>query len=93
MKGFIRRIWDWFVNLLAGIRRDRLYHFIAGLIIAALFYIVLKMPVCIVPVIFAAFIKEFFDTWTDGNFDWIDLLATVLGGFVIQLFVIIASII
>lgn len=93
MKDFIRRIWDWFVNLFAGIRRDRLYHFIAGLIIAALFYIVLKMPVCIVPVIFAAFIKEFFDTWTDGNFDWIDLLATVLGGFVIQLFVIIAVLI
>lgn len=93
MKDFIRRIWDWFVNLFAGIRRDRLYHFIAGLIIAALFCIVLKIPVCIVPVIFAAFIKEFFDTWTDGNFDWIDLLATVLGGFVIQLFVIIASII
>lgn len=93
MKDFIRRIWDWFVNLFAGIRRDRLYHFIAGLIIAALFCIVLKMTVCIVPVIFAAFIKEFFDTWTDGNFDWIDLLATVLGGFVIQLFVIIASII
>ena len=93
MKDFIRRIWNWFVNLFANVRRDRLYHFIAGLIIAALFYIVLKMPVCIVPVIFAAFIKEFFDTWTDGNFDWIDLLATVLGGFVIQLFVIIAVLI
>lgn len=93
MKDFIRKIWDWFVNLFNGIRRDRLYHFIAGLIIAALFYIVLKMPVCIVPVIFAAFIKEFFDVWTDGNFDWIDFLATVIGGAVIQIFVIIASII
>ena len=51
------------------------------------------MPVCIVPVIFAAFIKEFFDVWTDGNFDWVDFLATVIGGAVIQLFVIIASII
>lgn len=93
MRGFVRKIWDWFVNLFNGIRRDRLYHFIAGLIIAALFFIVLKMPVCIVPVIFAAFIKEFFDVWTDGNFDWIDFLATVIGGAVIQLFVIIASII
>jgi len=91
MRGFVRKIWDWFVNLFNGIRRDRLYHFIAGLIIAALFFIVLKMPVCIVPVIFAAFIKEFFDVWTDGNFDWIDFLATVIGGAVIQLFVIIAS--
>lgn len=93
MKDFIRKIWDWFVNLFNGIRRDRLYHFIAGLIIAALFFIVPKMTACIVPVIFAAFIKEFFDVWADGNFDWIDFLATDIGGAVIQLFVIIASII
>ena len=92
MKDFIRKIWNWFVNLFAGVRRDRLYHFICGLIIAAFFFIVLHMNVCIVPVVFAAFIKEFFDTWTDGNFDWIDLLATVLGGLVIQLFVIFAII-
>ena len=89
MKDFIRRIWNWFVNLFANIRRDRLYHFICGLIIAAFFAIVLNMKVCIVPVVFAAFIKEFFDVWTDGNFDWIDLLATVIGGVIIQLFVII----
>ena len=92
MKDFIRKIWNWFVNLFAGVRRDRLYHFICGLIIAAFFFIVLHMNVCIVPVVFAAFIKEFFDTWTDGNFDWIDLLATVLGGLVIQLFVVAAII-
>lgn len=92
MKDFIRKIWNWFVGLFGKIRRDRLYHFICGLIIAAFFFIVLHMNVCIVPVVFAAFIKEFFDTWTDGNFDWIDLLATVLGGLVIQLFVVVAII-
>lgn len=92
MKDFIRKIWNWFVGLFSEIRRDRLYHFICGLIIAAFFFIVLHMNVCIVPVVFAAFIKEFFDTWTDGNFDWIDLLATVLGGLVIQLFVVAAII-
>lgn len=32
MKDFIRKIWDWFVNLFNGIRRDRLYHFIASII-------------------------------------------------------------
>lgn len=90
MKNFIRRIWDCFVNLFAGVRRDRLYHFICGLIIAAFFAIVLKMQFCVWPVLFVAFIKEFFDVWTDGDFDWIDLLATVIGGLVIQLFVIIA---
>lgn len=33
MKDFIRKIWNWFVNLFAGVRRDRLYHFICGLVI------------------------------------------------------------
>ena len=78
------------VGLLNKIRRDRLYHIIAGLIIAAFFFIVLKMTVCIVPVVFVAFIKEFIDNWQDGNFDWIDLLATVIGGAVIQLLVVFA---
>jgi len=90
MKNFIKKIWNWFVGLLNKVRRDRLYHFICGLIVAAFFFIICKMTVCIVPVVFAAFIKEFIDTWQDGNFDWIDLLATVIGGAVIQMLVIFA---
>ena len=57
------------------------------MIAAAFCLIILKMYVCIWPVLFVAFIKEFIDVWQDGNFDWIDLLATVLGGLVVQLFV------
>lgn len=87
MKDFIYKIWNWFVGLLNKVRRDRLYHFIFGMIIAAFCLVVLKMYVCFWPVIFVAFIKEFIDLWQDGNFDWIDLLATVLGALVIQLFV------
>ncbi len=87
MKDFIYKIWNWIVGLLNKVRRDRLYHFICGMIIAAFCLIVLKMHFCLWPVLIVAFIKEFIDLWQDGNFDWIDLLATILGALVIQLFV------
>lgn len=60
-------------------------HFIAGLIIAAWFTIVWPIDAPIVPVIFAAFIKEFIDEVRYGGFDWRDLLMTVCGGAVIQI--------
>ncbi|MBO6082645.1 MAG: hypothetical protein J6P46_06445 [Bacteroidales bacterium] len=90
MKQFIYKIWNWLVVLLNKVRRDRLYHFIAGMIAAAFCLIVLKMYVCIWPVVILAFVKEFIDRWQDGNFDWIDLLATVLGGLVVQVLVFVA---
>jgi len=87
MKGFIKRIWDWLIERLNSIRRDRLYHFIAGLIIAAFFCITLKMGVwCFVPVVFAGFIKEFIDQWRGQDFDWVDFAATLAGGLLIALF-------
>jgi len=75
--------YDWFVGLLNKIRRDRLYHFIAGLIFAVIAALVFHIEWAIVPVFFIGFIKEFIDLWRDGNFDWIDLLATVLGGAIV----------
>ena len=81
----MKKIWNWMISLLNKIRRDRLYHFICGLIFAAFFCIVLKMGFwCFWPVIFI-------DKWQDGNFDWIDLLATVLGGLVIAIFALIGK--
>lgn len=88
----MKKLWNWMVSLLNKIRRDRLYHFICGLIFAAFFCIVLKMGFwCFWPVIFIGFIKEFIDKWQDGNFDWIDLLATVIGGLVIALLALIGK--
>ena len=49
MKQFIYKIWNWLVGILNKIRRDRLYHFIAGMIAAAFCLIILKMYVCIWP--------------------------------------------
>lgn len=82
----MKKIWNWFVGLLNKVRRDRLYHFIAGLLVALFCLFVLKMYF-FWPVIFVAFVKEFIDRWVDGNFDWIDLLATIFGSLVVQVFV------
>lgn len=90
MKNFIRKIWDAFVSLIGKVPYDKLLHFIAGLIIAAIFALPLHMKVCIVPVIFAAFIKEFFDLWTTDKWEWWDFGATCLGGLVIQILAIFA---
>lgn len=90
MKGFIRKIWDAFVGFISKVTYDKLLHFIAGLLVAAFFNITLGMAVCIVPVVFAGFIKEFFDLWTTDKWDWLDFAATCSGGLVIQLFVILA---
>jgi hypothetical protein len=84
----MKKIWNWFIKVLNGIGIDKWYHFIAGLIIASFFNITLGMEVCIVPVIFVAFIKEFIDQWVGGKFDWRDFAWTCAGGAVIQLFVI-----
>lgn len=73
--------------MLKSIGVDKYLHFLAGLIIAAFFNIVLAMEVCIVPVIFAGFIKEAIDARKNDP-DWWDFFATVIGGAVIQLFVI-----
>jgi len=88
MKNWIRKIWDKIVAFFCSIPFDKWLHFIAGLVIAAFFCISLGMKWAIVPVIFAAFIKEFFDKWTTGIWEWKDFLATIIGGVVIQLFVV-----
>ncbi|MBQ3812897.1 MAG: hypothetical protein II841_04955 [Bacteroidales bacterium] len=93
MKNFIKKIvgwilaaYAWFVGLLNKVRRDRLYHFIAGLIIGAFCAMVLHVEWAWWPVLIVAFIKEFIDLWQDGNFDLVDLLATVSGGLLMWLF-------
>ena len=84
----MRKLWDKLVALIYKVPFDKWLHFMAGLIIAAFFCITLGMKVCIVPVLFAGFAKEFFDSWTTNQSDWKDFLATLIGGMVIQLFVI-----
>lgn len=83
----MRKIWDKFVAWLESIPGDKRLHFAAGFILSAFFAVSLHMVACLVPALFAGFIKEFFDSWTTGEHDWGDLLATTLGGLLCQAFV------
>ena len=84
----MKKIYAKLVGWLYEIGIDKYLHFIAGLIISAFFAIVLDMPICIIPTIVAAFAKELFDGFRYGLWDWFDFTATVLGGAIIQLFVL-----
>ena len=86
----MRKIWDKLVQLINKIPLDKLLHFLAGLIIAAFFAIIFGMKVCLIPVIIAGFAKEFLDKWVTGTWEWWDLVATCLGGLLIQLFVLLS---
>lgn len=88
----MRKYWDKFVDVLVRVPDDKMLHFIFGALIAAFFALSLRMGVCIVPVIFFAFAKEFWDSWNDSSlFSFGDLVATLFGGVVIQLFVILGT--
>ena len=84
----MRKIWDKIVEWLLSIPQDKRLHFVAGIIIAAFFAISLDMKFCVWPVLFFAFAKELFDSITGGEFDPKDFLATILGGCVPQIFVL-----
>lgn len=87
MKKFIRKIWDAIVTFISKVSYDKLLHFIAGLIIAALCAMVFKWGLwCIIPAIVFGLLKELFDWWTTRVMDWKDFIATACGGLVIFLF-------
>ena len=92
MKDFIRKIWDAIVRFIYKVPYDKLLHFIVGLFVASFFNVSLGMLVCIIPALFAGVLKEAFDYWTTNQFDWLDLVATVAGGAVIQVFAILGHI-
>ena len=89
MKAMFEKLKNW----LAGIPQDKLLHFIAGMVVAAFFSIVIvdTAMFCVVFSGIAGVIKEAVDVWRKpGAWSYSDLLATVLGGLPIQLFVWIA---
>lgn len=75
--------------LLGGIPSDKALHFIAGMLITAFAAVIIPCfaPLACVVAIIAGFAKEIYDEINYGGFDWKDLLATVLGGVVMQIFI------
>lgn len=90
IKEIILKIENWLVNL----QLDKLLHFIAGLLITSFFAIVIPFTAswCISFAIVAGLAKEAIDEYKNPM-SWSneDLFATVLGGFVIQAFVLIQN--
>lgn len=86
----IRDIWDKLVNVLVSFSKDVYLYFIGGMVVAAFFFIVLGVEGCVFPALFAGAIKETWDSWNDYTmFSTSDFFATIAGGLLIQLFVII----
>jgi len=83
----MRNIWNKIVQWILHLPADKRLHFVAGFIVAAFFGISLGMTWVIIPALFAGFIKEFYDLWTTDEWEWGDLLATVVGGLLCQGFV------
>lgn len=77
-------------NWLSGIPHDKLLHFIAGMIVSSFFSIVIidTAVFCVVMSAIVGAIKEAIDEWKKpGAWSYSDLLATTLGGLVIQIMV------
>lgn len=90
MKDFIKKIWGRITTFLSKIGCDKCYHFIVGLVVAAFFCITLKWSYwSIIPVAVIAALKEFCDLRLYGKYDWMDFIATCLGGLIIILCIII----
>lgn len=84
----MKKIWNKIVRFFNALSADKYLHLIAGLVIAAFFNIALGMEACIAPAIVAGILKEVIDESNGRKADWADLVATIAGGAVIQLFVL-----
>lgn len=85
----IKKIYTAIAACLGSIANDKLLHFICGMLITAFFVIVVP-PTASFAVVFAIVIgalKELFDHYAYKGWSWYDLLATALGGLVIQIMV------
>ena len=77
------------INALCSISSDKMLHFIAGLMIVAVTAIVFSCAAtyAIVSSVIAGFYKEAIDEFEYGGWDWWDLVATAMGGFVMQIII------
>ena len=77
------------LNVLGTIKADKFLHFIAGMLITSIIAVAFPRfaPLAAVVAIVTGFAKEAYDEWSYGGWDWYDLLATVLGGAVMQVLI------
>lgn len=77
------------LKILGSIPSDKMLHFIAGMLGTAIVAVLVPRfaPIAMSVAVVAGFAKEVRDEIAYGGFDWYDLLATVLGGVVMQVFI------
>lgn len=77
------------LKILGSIPSDKMLHFIAGMLITATIAVIVPRfaPIAMTVTVVAGFAKELRDEIAYGGFDWKDLLATVLGGVVMQIII------
>ena len=83
-------LYDKVAGWLASLAVDKHLHIEVGMMIASFCYIVLHLRWCIVAAIACGVLKECIDRARGGKFDLRDLLATTIGGAVVQLLALIA---
>lgn len=76
------------LSIIGSIPKDKLLHFITGVIIA-LFFGELVPFMALASSFIGGVVKEIYDEISYGGWDWYDLLATVLGGLLIQIFILV----
>ena len=65
---------------MSDIPKDKIYHFISGFLLCVIFSVINDPITGIGGAIVAGVMKECYDDYTYGGFDWWDLVATWLGG-------------
>lgn len=77
------------INILDTIPSDKMLHFIAGLMIVAVTAIVFPCAAnyAVVSAVAAGLSKEAIDEFDYGEWSWWDLVATAIGGFVMQIII------
>lgn len=84
----MRKIWNRIVAVLGGIKKDKLLHFIAGMLIVALLACIKTVaPFTLVFGLVAGVLKEWWDSKNGGSVEHKDVIATWLGAVVMQMLV------
>ena len=82
----MRKFWDKFVKLLYKVGQDKWFHFIAGMIVAAVLAFATGWAwSALIAAAVAGVAKEVFDIVTTKVYDVKDVVATICGGFIIFL--------
>jgi hypothetical protein len=85
----MKKLYNKIMGFVGGIPADKALHFIAGMLVAAI------AAICVPQISSFAFViafacglaKEVIDLFTHGTFSDKDLLATAIGGVVMQIFI------